>query len=285
MGFGSSSIKSSSSGGSSSSSSSSSSTSSSRKESLSNIFSPRPKDYGTAFEVNGKSFNYKPYGNQFIVGFLDSYEEELTPILYMMYETIKPHYTCCIIGKPGKLRYSNVCGANSMHICNEVRFNFEDTGFSYKKQKILIHDEHWLTDDIITKANREIIEKVFGNTYGVIGASYHALAHFTLTNERKKYYIAIETTICKPYQLQFYIGKSKEDLTEILTTRYLCSDYFLTSNCNAWFDYDDNDTVILIDDKKEPIKSSNGGKRKRRKTKRSNKRSQRKTKKRTGHHK
>lgn len=252
-----------------------SNTSSSKSSSskLNDIFSPRPKDYGTLFEVNNKSFNYKSYDDKFIVGFLGPYKEELTQIFYIMYDAITPSYKCCIRGKPGKLRYSNVCGSNSMHICKEVNFDDikKDTGFSYKKQKILIHDNHWLGSDIVSNENREIIEKVFGDTYGSIGASYHALAHFTLTKGGKTYYIAIETTICRPYQLQFYVGKSKAELTDILMTRYLCSGYFLTSNCNAWFVEDEDNGVILVDDDtRQPLKDSEGG-RKRRKTNKRNK--------------
>jgi flagellar biosynthesis GTPase FlhF len=104
-----------------------------------------------------------------------------------------------------------------------------DPGFEFdvKLGKIIIRN--WLIkkSEII-----DSIENVYGKSNKSIGAAYHALAYVEITINENKYHIAIETTIERPYTLQFYVGSNIEVFKSIIHYRYQCENFDIFLNCN-----------------------------------------------------
>jgi hypothetical protein len=161
--------------------------------------------------------------NKYVITYFVSngYKPEITSIIDNLFNKIYPEYDT------GKLKYSNVCGINTEKICESIK----DIGFA---GKVFITD--WVKYDDNFTENKKSIENVYGNNNDVLMASYHALPFFEITLHRENYYVAIETVICTPYKLQFYVGNTYEELEEILKVRYQCKSVELTGNCNeAWY--------------------------------------------------
>lgn len=100
------------------------------------------------------------------------------------------------------------------------------------------------------------IESVYGVTTLSIGAIYHSLGYVEITIEDRTFYIAIETNI--PGPMQFYVGNSMAELTQIIKARYQCIEFIIrTDTEKEWYETSAHDKIY-------------GGKRKnkRRKTKR-----------------
>jgi hypothetical protein len=104
---------------------------------------------------------------------------------------------------------------------------------------------------IITKWNENIGDNVkdniklvygeIGNTIGVSNSSYHALAYLTFYIEGTQYHVAIETTLCNPYKLQFYLGSSDDEFNEIIKARYQCEEFKISDECyKHWMEIRDN---------------------------------------------
>jgi hypothetical protein len=118
------------------------------------------------------------------------------------------------------LTYANVCGANAEFICNNLKID----GFAVGK--IIITE--WVGGN---KDVKNTIQTIYGPIGNTIGACYHALAYLK-TTIGTKYYIAIETTICTPYKLQFYIANDLNKFGNIITTRYQCTDFRISFDCD-----------------------------------------------------
>ena len=164
--------------------------------------------------------NYKNNQYNYIITYIKEYNNPvLDTYLNNIFESIYPYY------KENILEYSNICGSNTEFICNK----FKDEWAMNKliSGKIIINN--WLTkNDKIIK----IIENIYGPIDNTIGASYHALAYLEIIIGETKYYIAIETTSCYPYKLQFYVGSTKTDFETIIMTRYQCSDFKISFDCD-----------------------------------------------------
>jgi len=195
--------------------------------------------------------NYKNNENKYIITYIEEYNTLLDTYLNNIFHSIFPYYNI------RALSYSNVCGDNAEFICNKLKKTELEAG------KIIITD--WVTKNWAIK-NEELIktiESVYGPIGTTIGASYHALAYLTVIIEKTNYYVAIETTICVPYKLQFYVGSNKAEFEKIIKTRYQCSNFKISFDCDkSWQD----------------IAYNRGGKNK--KTKKTKKQKNKKTKKR-----
>jgi len=165
--------------------------------------------------------NYKTNQNKYIITYInENYNPVLDTYLDNIFVSISSHY------RTRKLLYNNVCGSNAEFICKNLKIDGLILG------KIII--TNWITRDY------EIIETI-KSVYGLIGisigASYHALAYLEITIEETKYYVAIETTSCVPYKLQFYVGSNKEEFEKIINTRYQCSNFKISFDCDkSWID-------------------------------------------------
>ncbi len=167
----------------------------------------------------------------------------------MIFDRIFPFYNS------RKLFHSNVCGTNAEYICKTLKID------GLKIGKIIITD--WVKSIYQNKENLQSIESVYGSTLLTIGASYHALVYLEITIMEKKYYVAIETTICEPYKLQFYLGNSEAELKRIIKIRYQCNDFKISFDCEkSWDDI-----------------AYNGGKRKTNKMRKNKQRKKKQTKK------
>ena len=196
--------------------------------------------------------NYKKNENKYIITYIEEYNTLLDTYLNNIFNSIFPHYDT------RALSYSNVCGDNTEFICNKLKKTGLEAG------KIIITD--WVTKNWVIKNDELIntIESIYGPIGITIGASYHALAYLTVIIEETNYYVAIETTICVPYKLQFYVGSNKEEFEKIIKTRYQCSNFKISFDCyKSW-----NDIAYNL----------SGGKTKKQKNKKTKKQKNKKTK-------
>ena len=166
------------------------------------------------------SLNYKYYKDRYIITYIKEYENQfLDNYLNNLFKNIYPHY------KLNNLSYSNVCGSNVVFICNHLKI------YGLNPGKIIITEWVSTNNKIIKK-----IEDVYGDTDFTIDASYHALAYLKVSIENKQtpYYIAIETTSCYPYKLQFYVGMDENELKTIIMARYQCSEITISFDCEKF---------------------------------------------------
>jgi hypothetical protein len=162
--------------------------------------------------------NYKYYKDKYIITYIKEYDNPyLDKYLNNLFKDIYPHYNS------RKLLYSNVCGSNAEFICNNLKM------YGLTPGKIIITEWVSTNDEII-----KTIEKVYGTIDFTIGASYHALAYLIVFIEetQTQYYVAIETTSCFPYKLQFYVGSNEDEFKTIIMTRYQCSEFKISFDCN-----------------------------------------------------
>jgi hypothetical protein len=173
-----------------------------------------------SINIGGNILNYKTNEKKYIITFYSDYNPHLNTYIETIFDNIFPHYSS------RKLMYSNVCGANAEFICKNLHIDGITLG------KIIIIN--WIAPNV---DNLKSIENVYGPIGGTIGMHYHALAYLEITIEEQKYYIAIETTSCEPYKLQFYVGNSNEDLAEIIKSRYQCKEFKISFECDkSWLD-------------------------------------------------
>jgi len=168
--------------------------------------------------------NYKINESKYIITYIEEYNTGLDTILNNIFDSIYPHYA------KRSLSYSNVCGDNSEFICNNLSEYLKISGLTLGK--IIITD--WVTknDNV-----RKQIVLVYGPIGVTIGASYHALAYLTVIIEETNYYVAIETTSCVPYKLQFYVGSDQSEFEQIIKTRYQCSNFKISLDCDKpWWE-------------------------------------------------
>ena len=173
--------------------------------------------------------NYKINNNKYIITYIEEYNTLLDTYLNKIFNSIFPYNAV------RALSYSNVCGDNAEFICKKLNITGLKTGL--KAGKIII--TNWAIKIWDTKNDELIktIESVYGPIGLTIGQSYHALAYLKVIIQEKKYYVAIETAICVPYQLQFYVGSSKEKFETIIKTRYQCSNFKISFDCDkSWSD-------------------------------------------------
>ena len=164
--------------------------------------------------------NYKINGDKYIITYIKEYNTGLDEYLNIIFESIFPYY------QVEALSYSNVCGHNAEFICKNLKLSGLTLG------KIIITD--WVPENYKLL---EKIESVYGPIGLSIGASYHALVYLIVIIEETQYYVAIETTSCVPYKLQFYVGSNPEEFEEIIKTRYQCSSFKLSFDCDkSWID-------------------------------------------------
>ena len=153
--------------------------------------------------IGSKSLNYKTNENKYIITYVSDYNINLDKVINNIFNSIFPFYSS------RKLEYSNVCGANAAFICKNLKID------GLKFGKIII--TKWI-DQI--RENLQSIASVYGPNSLTIGASYHALTYLEVIIEEEPYYVAIETTSCVPYKLQFYIGSNYDELESIIKIRY-----------------------------------------------------------------
>ncbi len=192
--------------------------------------------------LNEYTLNYKSNEYKYIITFVSEYDITLDTYLDRIFNYVFPLYE-------SHLRYSIVCGNNAEYICKNLQKmmdNITNIG------KIII--VNWIpkNTEIFNK-----IESVYGHIGISIGASYHALAYL----EIGPYYVAIETTSCIPYKLQFYVANNKEEFTNIIKSRYQCIDFKVSFDC-------EKDWISISYSGGKKIKTKNKNKKnKKRKTK------------------
>ena len=195
--------------------------------------------------LNNITIDYKSYGNNYVICFLDNIDNTVETYINQLFYTIYPSFY-----KSGTLKYDNCCGDNAVSLCNALKSNN-----NVKSGRIILY--RWSN---YSKLDIDNITKIFGSTSLRIGATYHSLGYLEVQIAEKIYYIAIETTIETPYKLQFFVGNSKKELDVILSARYLCENYAITYDCDIFF----TDVIANANMKK-------GGKRKNKKKNRTSK--------------
>jgi hypothetical protein len=173
-------------------------------------------------DIGGNSLNYKINGDKYITTYISDCPE-LDEFIDKIFKIIFPFYT-----SSNKLQYSNVCGANAEFLCKTLKID------NIKNGKIIITD--WMNRN---EEYLKVIESVYGPIGMTIRASYHALVYLEVSIKEATYYIAIETTICRPYKLQFYVANNleEEEFNTIITTRYQCTNFKRSFECDkSWID-------------------------------------------------
>jgi hypothetical protein len=170
--------------------------------------------------LNNITIDYKSYGNNYIICFLDNIDNNIETYINQLYNTIYPSFY-----KSGVIKYDNCCGNNAIAICNAFK-----NDYNIKSGRIIIYN--WSNH---SKLDIDNITKIFGSTSLRVGATYHALGYLEVEINDKWYFIAIETTIETPYKLQFFVGNSKKELDVVLSARYLCDKYAITYDCDIFF--------------------------------------------------
>jgi hypothetical protein len=197
--------------------------------------------------IGTKTLQYITNENKYIItSFSRYYDNELLEHIQDIFSIIVPHYKRDIF-------HSRVCGQNATFICNKLKID-PDT---LKPGKIIITD--WVKRD---SEIRQKIEEVYGLIGSTIDASYHALVYLEINIKNKTYYVAIETTICEPYQLQFYVGNTYDELEKIIKSRYQCNGFNISHDCNKPWPNNSSE--------------SNGGKKRKQKSKTKKQKSKRK---------
>lgn len=168
--------------------------------------------------LGSNTLNYKTNEKKYITTFSSEYNIAVDAYLDNIFNAIFPFYDS------RQMQHSNVCGANAEFICKNLKIDGISLG------KIII--VNWIEEN---PENLKEITKFYGDNSLTIRASYHALAYLELTIEDIKYYVAIETTICDPYKLQFYVGTNEGEFENIIKTRYQCSDFKVSFDCvKSW---------------------------------------------------
>lgn len=174
---------------------------------------------GEQGEINLFKLCYQTNKRKYIATFTHPYPQELEEYLEKIYNTLSYFYSI------KNIVYSNECGSNVKFIHENVKMERGNTG------KIIL--KNWLPTD---PDNVDKIKSVYGPIHNTIGASYHSLVYLFLTIGENHYHIAIETCLYIPYNLQYYIGTSWENLNEIIQKRYQCNDVILTYDMNKpWY--------------------------------------------------
>ena len=172
--------------------------------------------------INDLKLLYIPIESNYIITYISHI---LTSNVFALFKEIFTSFFP--LYSSGKLEYKNVCGPNADYICKNIKIRDKSFG------KIIITD--WLKTD--NRATISYIESIYGSAPLTIGASYHALSYIEIAVDEKIYYIAIETTNCIFYKLQYYIGESAEELKTILKARYQCKDYKISYDCDkSWME-------------------------------------------------
>jgi hypothetical protein len=210
--------------------------------------------------INGIELLYnKSNGDKYIITYTHAYNSEVDEYLERIFNGIFPLYDS------RRLQFSNTCGDNAEYICKNLKIS------GVKLGKIIITE---FIGNIRDTAIYRDIESVYGNNIFAMTSHYHALVYLEITID-KTYYIAIETTICKPYKLQFYIGNNMEELTSILKTRYHCKEFKISYDCDKSWD----EIAYGRGGKKQKTKKQKTKKQKNKKTKKQKKQKNKKTKK------
>ena len=171
--------------------------------------------------IGSNSFNYKTNKNKYIITYISDYNTILDSYIDTIFHSIFPFYSS------EQLKHSNVCGANAEFVCNNLKIDGLTIG------KIII--TNWIKKRNIDDLRS--ITSVYGSNNMTIGATYHALVYVGAIIEENEYYVAIETTICEPYKLQFYVGTNSAEFESIITSRYQCNEFKLSFDCDkSWFD-------------------------------------------------
>jgi len=178
-------------------------------------------------QIGDEELYYKINRLKYIITFRPRhvYNEILDTYIENIYRIVSPLYNL------KHLEHSNVCGQNTENICNFFKSNIDKIKIKIpiiNFGKIIISHSHW-KEPLIPKILNDI-DRVYGSNVLTIGASYHALAYLVILIEDTEYHIAIETTICEPYKLQFYVG-TNDEFNKIIKIRYQCNDFIISFDC------------------------------------------------------
>ena len=199
---------------------------------------------------------YTTKDDKYIITYISDYDNSLDTYLENLFLQIFPFYSS------GRLKLSTSCGDNSEYICKNVKIN------QHKPGKIIITE--W--NDEIPSDILESIQAVYGETELSIGATYHALSYFENTINSKTFYIAIETTICEPYKIQYYVGNTKDELEKIIQIRYCCKSFKFSDDCEkSWTAIAYNGGTKNLQKKRKSSKSKKFSRRKTKRNKRNTK--------------
>lgn len=169
---------------------------------------------------------YETAGKDYIITYIEDYDTELYTFIDILFERIYSHY------QANNIFYSNQCGCNAKFICKDLEDVKMEGLTRLTLGKIIIID--WASEN---KRLQQTIESVYGPIRHTIGATYHALPYLEVIIKHKTYYIAIETTTCDLYYLQFCIGSNKKDFKKIIKTRYQCTGFKISRKCEKeWED-------------------------------------------------
>ena len=170
--------------------------------------------------IGGDTLYYKTDEMKYITTYITEYNPAVDTYLNRIFDAIVPSYSS------KKLLYSNRCGENAKFVCKTLKMD------GIRPGKIIIID--WVEQN---PDNLAIIESVYGLIGTTIGMHYHALVYLEINIDDKIYYLAIETTLCTPYKLQFCVGNNIDELRQILKIRYQCNDLKISCDCEKnWAD-------------------------------------------------
>jgi len=207
-------------------------------------------------KIGDTLLNYKINNKKYIITYVEEYNTILDKYLINIFEDIS------LYNQRGLVRCENVSGPNAEFICKNLKINGVTT-----LGQIIISDGVIKNDEI-----KKTIESVYGDIGLTIGATYHALAYLKVSIEEIEYYLAIETTNCDRYKLQFYVGSNENELENIIKIRYQSNDVRISSKCDeSWYGGGKKKKTKKTKTKTKKKKTKKTKKRKRKRQKNENK--------------
>ena len=214
--------------------------------------------------LGSNTLNYTTNGDKYIITYISADCNPVLRYIDTIFNSLFPYFEANISS-------SRRCGERAEYVCKHLVKSIHEElkidGLMIGKIIII----NWVEKN---EEFLEIIKSVYGRIGSTIGAHYHALAYLEIPIAEKRYCVAIETTLCEPYRLQFCVGSDYNELENTIKIRYQCSDFKTSFDCDkSWYD------IAYMGGKKRKQRTTKNKKRKKRKQRKTKKwRSKRNTK-------
>jgi hypothetical protein len=178
--------------------------------------------------LGSNTLNYTTNGDKYIITYISADCNPVLRYIDTIFNSLFPHFEA-------SRRYSsNRCGELAEYVCKHLVKSIHEElkidGLMIGKIIII----NWVEEN---EEFLEIIKSVYGRIGTTIRAHYHALAYLEIPIAEKRYCVAIETTLCEPYKLQFCVGSDYNELENTIKIRYQCSDFKISFDCDKnWYD-------------------------------------------------
>jgi hypothetical protein len=180
-------------------------------------------------KIGDTQLKLKTKDKKYIITYVNEYDEQLDTLLDTIFNELSQYY------RNGGLNYDKVCDANAKFICQNLKI-----------EKILTIGKIIITDWIrpIKEEYINNIRTVYGSTtLRIGGAAYHALAYLEVFIDENIYYVAIESTVSKPFKIQFFVGtnetvvgKNETEFESLIKTCFQCKSFKISFECDKlWY--------------------------------------------------